>query len=515
MPSLLILASLSAILAIIWWRSNLRTKNRPPFPPSPPSDPLIGNVRYLPKKRPELAYINWGKEYKTDILYLNLLGQPLVVLFKLEDAVQFLNKQGAKTSDRPTFDFFFEAGWGETTLTFMSSGPQMRKHRRMFQNALTPSNCLQYREAQMEEARKLISRFLEAPDHWRNHLATFAMTVVLRIAYGITVTGMDDPFLKLIMSSSESVGRGGGAGTSMVDLFPIIRKLPQWFTFIPSLKLARDCRAQIIEMQESPYQVVKDEMAQGKAPPSFTKHLLQEAAREKDVEKGESKYEITQDDIKGAAGTIFGAGSETTWTTLAFFVLHMIQNPEVQKRAQQEIDSVIGNTRLPNFDDQPNLPYINRVLQETMRLDPATPNGVPHRSSEDTVYKGYFIPKGSLIIASVRAINYDPEVYTDPETFNPGRYLPVSSGGAGEPFPVSQFGFGRRVCPGAHLGTASLWIVVATIFATVNIGMPKDKQGKEYMPNPEIITGFASRSEPFDCEITARSEKIARLLSKS
>ncbi|KAH8665239.1 putative O-methylsterigmatocystin oxidoreductase [Tricladium varicosporioides] len=480
MPSLLLLASLSAIFLIIWWQSKLRTRNRPPLPPSPPSDPLIGNVRYLPKKRPELAYINWGKEYKTDILYLNLLGQPLVVLFKLNDAVQLLDKQGAKTSDRPRFDFFFEAGWGETTLTFMSSGPQMRKHRRIFQNALTPSNCLQYREAQIEEARKLVARFLEKPTDWRNHIVTFAMTVVLRIAYGITVTGMDDPFLKLIMSSSDSVGRGGSAGTSMVDLFPIIRKLPQWFTLIPSLKLARDCRAEIIEMQESPFQFVKKGM-----------HLLQEATHEIDVEKGKSKFEITQDDIKGAAGTIFGAGSETTWTTLAFFVLHMIQNPEVQKFAQQEIDSVIGNDRLPNFNDQPNLPYINRVLQETMRLDPATPNGVPHRSSEDMVYKGYFIPKNSLIIGSVRAMNYDPEVYSDPESFKPDRYLPISSGGAGEPFPVSQFGFGRRVCPGAHLGAANLWIVLATIFATVNIGMPKDNQGKEYMPDPEIITGFA------------------------
>ncbi|KAF4620237.1 hypothetical protein G7Y89_g14583 [Cudoniella acicularis] len=482
MLSLTTLALLSAVVAILWWQAKIRTRNRTPFPPSPHADPVIGHVRYLPKGRSELAFINWGKELNTDILYLNLLGQHAIILFKLDDAIQLLDKAGAKYNDRPRFDFFVEAGW-DTSLTFMSSGPHLRKHRRMFQNALTPSNCFQYQDAQTQEARKLVKRLIESPGEWELHLVTFAVTVILRIAYGITVTGIDDPYVKLALNSSKAVERGGSAGTSLVDLFPVIRKLPTWVKFIPSLKLARDCRVQIVKMQEIPYEVVKREMVEGTAPPSFTKRLLEETAFETDVEKADTKNKITEADIKGAAGTIFGAGTETTWTTLAFFILHMIQNPDVQKRAQEEVDRVVGPDRLPTFEDQPKLPYVERVF--------------------------------TLVFASAKAINLDKRVYRDPEIFNPDRYLPISEGGAGEPFPIAQFGFGRRICPGAYLGQASLWIAITTLFATLEFRKPRDENGVEYMPCPGITTGFTSRPEAFNCSIEPRSEKAAVIFTLS
>lgn len=87
------------------------------------------------------------------------------------------------------------------------------------------------------------------------------------------------------------------------------------------------------------------------------------------------------------------AGQDTTWSTLVVFILNMVLHPEVQQRAQAEIDEVVGD-RLPEFTDRDSLPYIDWIIQEVLRWGPVSPIGVPHRSLEDDTYKGWFIPKG-------------------------------------------------------------------------------------------------------------------------
>jgi cytochrome P450 len=72
----------------------------------------------------------------------------------------------------------------------------------------------------------------------------------------------------------------------------------------------------------------------------------------------------------------------------------MAMHPEFQTKAQEEIDSVIGTHRLPEFEDRPLLPYVEAVYREVMRWKPVLPLGLPHATTEDDVYDGYFIPKG-------------------------------------------------------------------------------------------------------------------------
>ena len=121
-----------------------------------------------------------------------------------------------------------------------------------------------------------------------------------------------------------------------------------------------------------------------------------------------------------------------------------MQNPLVQRKAQQEVDSVVGRDRLPTWDDIPNPSYMNLVLQETYRMNPLSPLGIPHASIADDVYEGVFIPKGTVVYQNVWAMMHDEAVYADPFRFRPERYLPREAGGRGEPLPVGNFGFGRR-----------------------------------------------------------------------
>jgi cytochrome P450 len=143
------------------------------------------------------------------------------------------------------------------------------------------------------------------------------------------------------------------------------------------------------------------------------------------------------------------------------FLLAMTMYPEVQKKCQAELDSVVGNDRLPTFSDRDSLPYLATMLKEVIRWGPTTPLGAPHCVEQDDVHNGYFIPKGSIIMPNIwyvpfllslhrrahindRHFLHDPEVYKNPMTFNPDRLI-AQPGNPAEPDPFDvAFGYGRR-----------------------------------------------------------------------
>jgi cytochrome P450 len=390
------------VLCLIWWnkfaprRYKLKHSSGT-LPPGPPEEPIIGHVRLIPEDRPQLTYMKWGKEYNTDILYLNLLGKPVIVLNSIKVATDLLERRGAKYSDRPGFHFLLEQGFRES-LGFYSTGPQFRKHRKMFQNEFTVGNCVAYKEAQQQEARKLIARILKKPEDWRAQVVMFATIIILRIAYGLPVKERNDPYLEIAEKISHGVSEGGSAGATMVDIFPIVRYLPKWLSIFPSLKFARSFYPHVRELYELPFSATKANMANGVAETSFTKKMLEEMDEEKGARDSETSLNpITVDDIKGAAATIYIAGQDTTHTTITFFILNMTRNPDVQRKAWKEIESVCGPDRLPTFSDRDMLPYVEYIIQETLRQNPAAPLGLPHKSAEDDYYNGYLIPKGTSL----------------------------------------------------------------------------------------------------------------------
>jgi cytochrome P450 len=79
----------------------------------------------------------------------------------------------------------------------------------------------------------------------------------------------------------------------------------------------------------------------------------------------------------------------------------MITHPEVQKRAQEEIDCVVGTTRLPDLSDRHQLPYIDAIYRELLRYNPPAFLGLPHTLTVDDVYEGFFLPKGAFPQAGI------------------------------------------------------------------------------------------------------------------
>jgi len=194
-------------------------------------------------------------------------------------------------------------------------------------------------------------------------------------------------------------------------------------------------------------------------------------------------------------------------------MINMIQNPEVLRKAQEEIDSVVGSGRLPTLQDRPSLPYLECVMSEVLRMSVGVPLGLPHRLMEDDVYKGMFIPKGSFVFANVWNMLRNEEIYPNAHTFKPERYLEeVDEAAAKRRDPRNYvFGFGRRKCPGSHLIEQSLWIVMATFLATTDISKAKDADGKEVDPKVVFENSVFRIPNLFECDIRPRSEQAIKL----
>ena len=180
-----------------------------------------------------------------------------------------------------------------------------------------------------------------------------------------------------------------------------------------------------------------------------------------------------------------GAGFDTTSTTLMWWTHTIVAFPEVQRRAQAELDAVVGRARLPTYADAPRLPYVRAIIKEVLRWRPAVRLGLPHVAAEDDWYEGMFIPKGATCMANIWHCNHDRSVFGDTaDEFKPERHL----GDNGELLPGPQetnqeghvsFGFGRRVCVGRNLANDSLFIHTARILWAATLTCVRDENGKE------------------------------------
>ncbi|KAF9458175.1 cytochrome P450 [Collybia nuda] len=503
-----------AACAFVYAYTKRNSKKHPPLPPGPPADPIIGHLRKIPPDNQETLFYQWGKKYG-DVMHLHFLGRSVIILNSAKAATDLMDKRSANYSDRPHFALFEMMGW-KSTVSLMPYGKKFHKHRRMLQQYLTPNKCLDYQSIQVREARVLLQSILEDGHNLDTFLRRqgltpmnrYATAIIIRIAFGHQITSDDDPYVTISQEAGHALSNAGSPGSTPIDYFPWLRYFPSWFPGTHYAGFARDNKGPTDNLHQYPFKQVTAQMAEGTAKSSFLSTQLEALSRETGPDA------FTFDDIKGAAGVMYCAGADTTWSSLSIFFLAMVLNPEQQARAQKELDEVVGPDRLPEFKDRPSLPYLECVLQETLRWNSAVPLGIPHRSMEDDVYNGMFIPKGSLMIANTRAITLDENVYKDPFTFNPSRFLPKPEGN-GEPNPVGTFGYGRRVCPGIHLGDSSLWIVVASVLSTMNVMKAIDSDGKEITPDVSFTSGITSHPRPYQCLVKPRSETARNLVANN
>lgn len=196
-------------------------------------------------------------------------------------------------------------------------------------------------------------------------------------------------------------------------------------------------------------------------------------------------------------------------------MLYLSGYPGVQQRAHEELDSVVGSTRSPRFSDMQQLPYVRAIVKEILRIRPLASMGIPHYATADVTYKGFTIPKGSVIAIQQYAIHQDPCLFPEPEKFMPERYLghPFRSGVyASSANPRERdhwnFGAGRRICPGMYLAENSLFITIAKILWAFQVTAPE----KVNLSDDAYEPGSMTIPKPFLAQFIPRSTAIERVL---
>ncbi|RBA19920.1 hypothetical protein FPRO05_09220 [Fusarium proliferatum] len=474
---------------------------RAPLPPGPKGLPLVGNLSDLPPPGVFEAH-HWlkFKDIYGPISSITVMGQTIIIINNWELASQLLGKKSAKHSSRPKIMMAGEmVGW-ENSLGFSPYNNRFRTHRKNMARIIGSKRAAaKYDRLQEAEVAHFLLHVLDDPERFIDHIRKEAGSVILKIAYGYTAEPFkEDKLIRMAGQAMDDVTAAGVPGAFLVDILPLLRYVPDWVPGASFKRLAKKWASELDDLAEKPYAFVKHQHASGKQDNSFLSRLL---------EVGESTEEA-RFTAKWSALSLYAAGADTTVSSISLFFLAMILYPDVQEKAQEEIDGVIGNERLPDCSDRPSLPYVNAVVKEVLRWNPVVPMGLPHTSIVDDVFEGYFIPKDALIMPNIWYFAHDPEVHHEPMRFNPERFLSTDGSQPEQDPHTYTFGFGRRVCPGRVLADNALFLNIAQSLAVLHIR--KD----EYGAQPELLftPGMISHPEPFKAAITPRSPHHERLI---
>ncbi|KIM82450.1 hypothetical protein PILCRDRAFT_70736 [Piloderma croceum F 1598] len=334
-----------------------------------------------------------------------------------------------------------------------------------------------------EEAHKLVLSILEnlRPLQLEDHIRCAVGSVILKLVYRYTIISKgQDPFVHLTDIVLWQFSKCNEPSAYLVDAFPFLRYLPDWMLGSGFKWTVHHFWSTLQQFMEDPFRFTKEQMEAGTAVPSFTTQQL-EALDPKLPQQ-------TAIEIVKWAGALMLAG-ELVSMDLIFF-LAMAKHQDIQHQGKAEIDAVVGSNQLPTFEDLQNLLYMHAIVKETLHWQVVAPSIM-----EDDVYCGWRIPKGSGILANVWKMMHDEEIYKDPYTFNPGRFL----GSTPERDPADfVFGYGRRLCLGNGFAGQSLFITMATTLATLSIHKAQNEQGIEVDPVIEEVSGPIRWVHSFD-----------------
>ncbi|MED6145793.1 hypothetical protein PIB30_028553 [Stylosanthes scabra] len=192
-------------------------------------------------------------------------------------------------------------------------------------------------------------------------------------------------------------------------------------------------------------------------------------------QNSDSGDNLTLTNIKGLLLNLFTAGTDTSSSIIEWAMTEMLRKPIIMKKAQEEMDKVIGKQRRLKESDVENLPYLQAICKETYRKHPSTPLNLPRISTEPCQVNGYYIPKNTRLLVNIWAIGRDPQVWENPLEFEPERFLGGKNAKIdprGNDFELIPFGAGRRICAGTRMGIVLVQYILGTLVHSFDWKLP-------------------------------------------
>ncbi|KAF9445055.1 cytochrome P450, partial [Macrolepiota fuliginosa MF-IS2] len=501
------------LCTLIHYNYRHRQMSTLPYPPGLPRWPIVGNAFSFPLTHMHIFFKNLGDRLGTNIMYMEALGRQFIILNDIRMAKDLLEKRSGLYSSRPELPMLTEVIGAKYIFGAMPYGNEWRSHRRIFQQYFSPKNHHRVEERATEFVRKnLLPSLFQTPQDVHGHVRSCMGGFSTSLTYGLPTHRHRDP---LVLFAEDVFTKIASTGMYLVNIIPQLKYVPEWVPGANFKTVAREIRDDAYRLMEEPYQATQKSMDEGTLSDCFVLESLER-------NRSRPNFELQAKRTKQAAMQIYGAASETTAAATMTFILAMLTCPDVQRKAQQELDSVVGFDRLPDFSDKPNLPYLSAIIKEVLRQissswNPITPIGVPHLTTDEDVYEGYYIPKGCIVLANSYAMLHDETIFPSPTEFKPERFL---KGGAisddvPDPESVATFGFGRRICPGSAVALSMIYVAAASILTIFDISPALDEKGDPVKVVPEFIaTSVVSDPLPFQCRFTPRQGKNVEGLLK-
>ncbi|XP_040296617.1 cytochrome P450 2W1-like [Bufo bufo] len=462
------------------------------FPPGPTPLPIIGNMHLMDIVRQDLTLMEMAKKYGP-VFTFHFGSSKAVVLVGYEanqDALVGASHDFGNRAMIPISDDF------QNNHGVIFSNDEIWKVTRRFTLSILRDLGMGKKPIEgriIEELQFLNAEILsyKGKPFPKKVLYLAAPNITFRMLFGRRFDYDNPTFQKVISLMDDIVVNTGTPGAKYYNIFPKLK----YFFKEPSLVMDR-----INQLNE----ILKDlfkEAKEAKYEESFRTYIeafMQKDEREKETD-GKGKI-FTEKNLLASAFDIMLGGTETTSTTLQWCILLMMKNPHIQKKAQDEIENVIGLERPPRWDDQKVLPYCLAVAHEVQRVANIL-QYFPHTTATDVHFKDYFIPKGTTVIPLFTSILCDETQWETPNQFNPNHFLDADGKFLKKDafFPFSK---GRRVCAGESLARMELFLFITGLLQKFTFTPPPGVSTEDLDLTPEVV--FTMRTKNYHACATPR-----------
>nr|GAT55589.1 cytochrome P450 [Mycena chlorophos] len=457
----LVSLALVAFLIPLLIRPRIRSSAGHPTPPGP-----FFRRWYLGQYN-ELVLDKWARRFGP--LYSVWFGDQMFVVLSHPKVVQdLLVENGAIFSSRKNYYVKNEVILHDRAITANPYDQRWRDHRKMAMKYLSEKAVGGYSDAIESEVVTLLRSLYDESKHCADPMSPalsavrYTLNNMLRVSFGTRTTSLDDPLLhriqRLVMEFDDITSPTSNA----IDFFPFLRLFPT-----KTHQRAATLNAEMNDQYGGMIAAMQAKLDAGlgaEIPDCAMKHLLEGAAQEGGWE--------SEDVLMLAVAFAFG-GVHSIAGILQWFIAFMATHPAVAAAAHAELDQVVGRDRLPNNEDEKDMPYIHAIIKEVQRIHSPFWVPTPHYSTQDFVYEGMFIPKDTVLLLNCWTIHHDETRYPDSYTFNPDRYLGdtlASSASSKLRDPMARdhwaFGAGRRICPGFAIAEREIWLAVSGLLWT-------------------------------------------------
>ncbi|XP_075463037.1 cytochrome P450 2G1-like isoform X1 [Ascaphus truei] len=476
---IILIASLLLLLA----RKMFASQGR--LPPGPKPVPLLGNLLQLRSRDIHKRLLELSEKFGP--VYTLYLGpQPVVVLCGYKAVKEALVDHGEKFSGRaelPIVDLTSQ-GYG---IAF-SNGERWKELRRFSITTLRNFGMgkRNIEERIQEEVQFLMEAFQETQGCIFNpafFLRRSVSNVICSVVFGNRFDYKDQKLQTLLDLMTENLRRVDNIWVQLYNFFPtLLSILPG-----PHHKLTENYQEQVRYVEEIVQEHKKS--LDPAAPRDYIDAFLIKIQQDNQ----NPHTEFHKKNLCSSALDIFFAGQETTSSTLGYGLLILMKYPHIKEKIQAEIESVIGLTRSPCMEDRAKMPYTDAVIHEIQRFIDILPLGAPHSVTGDTLFRGYSLPKGTVIFPLLHSVLFDSTLFERPQEFDPSHFL-NQSGSFKKNEGFMPFSAGKRICLGEGLARMELFLYFTSILQRFDIKPSTSPSDIDLSPE---YSGFGKKPPSF------------------